>query len=1411
MKRTPLQAISKESLIVRGLTQLTDLHKSFSEKAEKILSVAVESRDALSQIKKLPKGDKGDSIKGDRGEKGDKGEDGYTPKKGKDYFDGKDGNQVDPLEVAQLATSLITTPKDGKDAPSLEVIAGAIVERLKTDDILGIDKKITGIRTEVSSYRNQLAMKQAGQHGGGDTVAAGTNVTITTNAAGAKVINATGGGGGSVQTVTGLNTDNTDPANPIVKISVDGTTITGAGTPGSPLVATGGGGGTPGGLNAQLQYNNAGSFGGITGATTDGTAVSLNAAHLLNPTINGAGAGLATLVYPNTASNATITVPATTGTLALTSQLTAGTVTSVDVSGGTTGLTTSGGPVTTTGVITLGGTLAIANGGTNNISAYTAGSVVYSDGTKLTQDNANFFYDATNHRLGIGTTTPNAQLDILSSTYPLNVGSTFVESAGPSLGVYYTASGDLFQFAALSNIAYLNAFPGKAINISANGFSNRALGLTVDTSNNVTIGTLGNGLVKSSSGLLSNATAGTDYQSPISLTTTGTSGNATFTSNTLNIPNYTYTLPTASTSVLGGVKVDGTSITISGGVISATTGGSGTVTSVASADGSITVTNPTTTVDLAVVKAPIWSTARLLAGNSVNGSANVAFANKFIVQGTTDTGLSGAQFLGALGTGIVKNTTSTGVLSIAVAGTDYVIPGANSNITSLTGITGAISSPTSLTFTGVAPPTYAQGKLVYDTDNESLTFFNNDSAVGLQIGQESWIRVINKTGSTIANGAAVYISGSDATSGLQTIALARANAAATVIGAGLTTESIANNAIGYVTAIGVVHGLDTSGFAAGATVYISSATAGLLTSTAPAAPNYRYRIGIVGIVSATVGTINVTPSTAALGNGTANQVFGMNSAGTAQEVKSIVGTADRLTITHTTNTITANIAATYVGQSSITTLGTITTGVWNGTAIANANLVNSAVTIGSTSVSLGATSTTLAGLTSVSSTAFVGALTGNASTATALQTARTIGTITGDATSAGSSFDGTANNTNALTLATVNSNVGSFTNASITVNAKGLITAASNGSAGAVSSVSNADGTLTISPTTGAVVASLALSHANTWTGAQTFGADLLIATSPKITTNIHDTNGNAIIGLTATTSATTFVQIANSAGGAPLVTTSSGSVPLILSGGRGVFQITGDGTSSASEALQLNIPGGSAATLSTLGTNQDLVITPNGTGQIKFGKNASPNASDGAALGTTSLQWSDLFLASGGVINWANGNATLTQSSGLLTSNVPLSLGTSNSLTAGTIEVGAATDTTIARVSAGVISVEGVTVDTISATNTLTNKRVTRRTTTVTQSATPTINSDNMDVAAIAGLAQAITSMTTNLTGTPVQNDFLEIQITDNGTARAITWGASFSSGGLVNLPTTTVISTRLRVLLEWDAASKWTCVAVA
>src|SRR5665647_1669684 len=53
-----------------------------------------------------------------------------------------------------------------------------------------------------------------------------------------------------------------------------------------------------------------------------------------------------------------------------------GTVSSVAVSGGTTGLTTSGGPVTTSGTITLTGTLAVANGGTGSTTSTGSGATV---------------------------------------------------------------------------------------------------------------------------------------------------------------------------------------------------------------------------------------------------------------------------------------------------------------------------------------------------------------------------------------------------------------------------------------------------------------------------------------------------------------------------------------------------------------------------------------------------------------------------------------------------------------------------------------------------------------------------------------------------------------------------------------------------------------------------------------------------------------------------------------------------------------------------------------------------------------------------------------------------------------------------------------------------------------------------
>lgn len=222
--------------------------------------------------------------------------------------------------------------------------------------------------------------------------------------------------------------------------------------------------------------------------------------------------------------------------------------------------------------------------------------------------------------------------------------------------------------------------------------------------------------------------------------------------------------------------------------------------------------------------------------------------------------------------------------------------------------------------------------------------------------------------------------------------------------------------------------------------------------------------------------------------------------------------------------------------------------------------------------------------------------------------------------------------------------------------------------------------------------------------------------------------------------------------------------------------------------------------------SNHDLRLFTNGVSRVAITSTTiQPNTDDAIALGNaTSNRWSDLYLAEGGVINWDNGDATLTQ-----TGNVVKLAGAALE-TDGVIELGHATDTTLSRVSAGVVAVEGVTVPTISSTNTLTNKRRTRRlSTTNAPGATPTTNTDNVDVMNFTGLGTAITSMTTNLSGTPVDGDLLEFRFTDDGTARAITWGASFAAT-TVALPTTTVISTMLRVGFEYSG-STWKCIAVA
>ena len=106
-----------------------------------------------------------------------------------------------------------------------------------------------------------------------------------------------------------------------------------------------------------------------------------------------------------------------------------GTVTSVAVSGGTTGLTTSGGPITTNGTITLSGVLKVANGGTN---ATTAAGALTSLGA-YPASNPNGYTNNTGTVTSVGATVP-AFLTVTGSPITTN-GTLAIDYSGTALPI----------------------------------------------------------------------------------------------------------------------------------------------------------------------------------------------------------------------------------------------------------------------------------------------------------------------------------------------------------------------------------------------------------------------------------------------------------------------------------------------------------------------------------------------------------------------------------------------------------------------------------------------------------------------------------------------------------------------------------------------------------------------------------------------------------------------------------------------------------------------------------------------------------------------------------------------------------------------------------------------------------------
>ena len=148
---------------------------------------------------------------------------------------------------------------------------------------------------------------------------------------------------------------------------------------------------------------------------------------------NGTGYTLATLT-----AGTNVSISNTSGGITISATPAAGgTVTSVDGSGGTTGLTLSGGPITTSGTLTLGGTLVVANGGTG---ATTLTGYVYGNGTSA---------------MSASTTIPNTAITGLGTMSTQNANTVAITGGtidGASIGATTASTGKFTTVTATTGI-----------------------------------------------------------------------------------------------------------------------------------------------------------------------------------------------------------------------------------------------------------------------------------------------------------------------------------------------------------------------------------------------------------------------------------------------------------------------------------------------------------------------------------------------------------------------------------------------------------------------------------------------------------------------------------------------------------------------------------------------------------------------------------------------------------------------------------------------------------------------------------------------------------------------------------------------------------------------------------------------
>jgi len=154
-------------------------------------------------------------------------------------------------------------------------------------------------------------------------------------------------------------------------------------------------------------------------------------------------------------------------------------------------------------------------------------------------------------------------------------------------------------------------------------------------------------------------------------------------------------------------------------------------------------------------------------------------------------------------------------------------------------------------------PSYKEGLMFYDDTKKSISYFNDESDVTVNLGQEVLIKVYNDSGATITKGSVVYPTGVDAGTDLATIGLADASEKDKCRLIGMATHDIENNSVGYVTRIGDVGGLNTTGLSG--VLYLSATTPGAYTMTQPDDGAFVTTVGAVGKVDGSEGTIVVDP------------------------------------------------------------------------------------------------------------------------------------------------------------------------------------------------------------------------------------------------------------------------------------------------------------------------------------------------------------------------------------------------------------------------------------------------------------------------------------------------------------------------------------------------------------------------